>query len=354
MQLLMVETASPARVREKAKEIIAAGICPASDLTILCVDNPVSIKELTTITGARLIPLRRDRRREIHAQLKEEDFDAVWSFWTGEKRYRRMKLEALRIPARSHRIDIGDGHDFRLSPGTYLWFLRTRWRYPLPSDHFLFVPRPPAPKEEAPRPRAGAPAKTVEPRRAVRDQHMGEEVLVIQSADPPAVLRGLGKLRDRPLFRDPRYTLFCRNHREIKEQFLGHPLIHRIVTHTEARGALAHLASLRRQRFDAVVVFFTGDPSYWKIKFLPFFLGARHKLIFNENGDCFFFSWSAWRAHISRRLADNLEYVPAPRGRLRVRSLAIVAVKLILFPLRFVWLLLVWLWLRTSGLRSSG
>ncbi len=345
MRVLMVETASPRRVRSKAEDIISAGVCSASDLTILSLEDSSSVRELSAIDGARLIPLQAGRRRAIFTQLKNEGFDDVWSFWTGEKRYRFMKLAALRVPARSRRIDIGDGHDFRLSPGTFLWFLRTRWKYPLPSDHYLFVSRPPMRRRGDRQPDTGTEAQ---------ERYFGEEVLIIQSADPPVVLRALEKLKERPLFRNPRYTLFCRNYREVVAQFKDHPLLYRTMSHSETRGALGHLSLLRRERFDAVVVFFTGDPSYWKIKFFPFLLGARHKLVFNENGDCFFFSWGAWRKHLSRRLAQSLDNTPAPPRHLRARSLAIPVVKLALLPFRFFWLLLVWVWLRGSGLRSSG
>ncbi len=345
MQVLMVETASPRRVRKKAEDIVAAGICSASDLTILCTGDPASIRELGAIGGVRLVALHAGHRREILSRLKKPEFDVVWSFWTGEWKYNRMKVAAMRIPARERRIDIGDGHDFRLSRGTLLWFLRTRWKFRRPSDHATFVL--PSPGPERPEPGPG------DTRGKDAGTHPGEEILIIQSAEPPAVLRALELLKKRPIFREPRYTLFCRNTNEVVDRFRGHPMLCRIVTHTEIRGALRHAVTLRAAHFDSVVVFFTGDPSYWKIKFLPFLLGARHKLIFNENGDCFFFSWRGWYAHVSRRFAGNLEPKAPSRGFSRARARIIIAVKLLLLPFRFFWLLLVWLRLRSSGLRAS-
>ncbi|MEJ2146844.1 MAG: hypothetical protein P8020_17075 [Acidobacteriota bacterium] len=41
----------------------------------------------------------------------------------------------------------------------------------------------------------------------------------------------------------------------------------------------------RRRRFDSAIVFFTGEPGYLGLKLLPFLLGLRRVLIFNENGD---------------------------------------------------------------------
>ncbi len=338
-RVLLVETASPRRVRKKAEDILAGRTYQTSELTVLSRDNPHSVRYLSELPGLRIVPFQAGKGRVVLQELRKAKFDIVFSFWTGDKRYLRMKLAALRIPASEHYVDIGDGRDFRLSPGTFLWFLRTRWKYPHPSDCFAYAWHEPDRKA-----RSSADSLAYD----------GEEILIIQSAEPPVVLRALEKLKVRPLFRQPRYTLFCRNHKEIVEQFQGHPMLHRIATHVEARDALKHLAALRRVHFDSVVVFFTGDPSYWKVKFLPFLLGTRHKLVFNEHNDCFFFSWRAWQAHISRRLADNWEPALATPRLTRTRALATVTLKLLLFPFRFAWLLLVWLWLRTSGLRSHG
>ncbi len=341
-RILLVETASPRRVRRIAEEISAGGIYEAPDLTILCRDNPQSIHELSCIAGARLIPLSAERRSEILAEQRRRGYDVVYSFWTGEKQYRRIKLEALRIPANVRRIDIGDGHTFQLSVGNFVRFLAIRWKYPLPSDHEAFMQREPNSATKFPQP---SPADAT--------PHTGERILIIQSADPPAVVRALECLRERPLFRDPRYTLFCRNRLEVVKYFRGHPMLSRVITHSETRGALKHLQALRRERFDSVVIFFTGERGYWKIKCLAFLLSARHKVVFNENSDCFFFSWEAWISHISRRMAEDMRPAIKPHWIFRARALAIVAIKFVLLPLRFFWLLLIWLWLRGSSLRLS-
>jgi len=352
-RILLVETASPARVRKKAEEIAAGKIYGDADLTILCRDNLISVRELGSIKGARVIPLSGDRRSGILRQLKQGKFDVVCAFWTGEKHYRAMKLHAWRIPAGIRHIDIGDGHGFRLSPGTFVRFLSIRWKYPLPSDHGDFVLRAPVPapeerqpkQEPYPTPASGA---EMEPPR-----HGGEEILIIQSAEPPVLLRAMDRLKIMPLFRDPRYTLFCRQRPEAMRLFGTHPMFHRIIEHSETKGALRHLLDLRRKRFDSAVVFFTGDPSYWKIKYFLFLLGARHKVIFNENNDCFYFSWRTWFSHVSHRLAQSLGPSVEPHWVSRARVLAIAGIKLVLFPLRFIYLLLVWLWLRGTNLRQA-
>jgi hypothetical protein len=341
-RILLVETASPGRVRKKAEEMRAGGIYESSELTILCRDDPQSIRELGLIEGARLIPLAKKRRSEILREMRRNEYDIVCAFWTGEKRYRGLKLRALRIPARLRQIDIGDGHAFRLTLGNFVRFLAIRWKHPLPSDHHEFAWRPTRPSQESHDPLR----QVVEAEPA---PSFGDKVLIIQSAEPPAVLRALERLKEQPLFREPRYILFCRARPEILKSFNAHPALYRIIGHSETRGAFKHLLDLRQQRFDSVVVFFTGDPSYWKIKYLAFLLGARHKVIFNENNDCFFFSWGSWFSHISNRMAQDLE----PHWVSRTRAVAAASIKMLLLPLRFTWLLLVWLRLRGSSLGRS-
>ena len=124
-------------------------------------------------------------------------------------------------------------------------------------------------------------------------------------------------------------------------------MIHQIRTHSETRGSWKHLRELRKERFDAVVVFFTGDPSYWKIKWFAFLLGARHKVIFNEYDGCFYFDVRQWLTLLSRRLGARTG--SRPRWSYHVRFFTFLILKVMLIPFRFIWLLLVWLRLRTAA-----
>jgi len=181
----------------------------------------------------------------------------------------------------------------------------------------------------------------------------GERVLILQSADPGYLLKALDQLKEKPLFTNPCYTVFCRNRPEVVRSFQGHPMLSRIWTHSEARGSWSHLRDLRRQKFDAMVLFMTGDPSYRKVKLFAFFLGVPlgHTLIFNEGLDCFFFNLDQWRTLVSYRVRERLR---SPVGEhYRTRSLMPLMLKLAILPFRFLWLLLVWLRLRLAGLKSS-
>jgi len=343
-RILIVETASPKRIRKKAEEILEGRLYPSPEVTVLCRPEAPTVRYLSELPALRVVPFERMARRDILRELKRSEFEATWTFWTGDSGYLNMKWAALRVPALFRQVDVGDGHSFKLTRGNFVRFLRIRLRYGRPTDRDLYEFKP------------GAPPLIEIP----REDFDGEKILIIQSARPPFILRALDRLRENPLFRKPRYTLFCRNRIEIVKSFEGHPMLHRILTHSETRGVWRHLRTLRRERFDAVVVFFTGDPSYWKIKYFAFLLGTRHKVIFNETNDCYYFSVRAWLALMSRRRQQQLELRrslgPAAGSflGLRTRAAAVSATKLVLLPFRFLWLLLNWVRLRMTAARASS
>ena len=132
-------------------------------------------------------------------------------------------------------------------------------------------------------------------------------------------------------------------------------MVDQIWTHSETRGSWRHLKNLRRQKFDAIVLFMTGNPSYRKIKLFAFLLGVplRRILIFNESLDCFFFNWNQWLALVSHRINDRPHLDIKIKGIHHLAPPISSATKLVLFPFRFLWLLLVWARLRISGIKSS-
>jgi hypothetical protein len=154
------------------------------------------------------------------------------------------------------------------------------------------------------------------------------------------------------MFANPRYILFCRNRPEILKRFQGHPMLAEIRTHHETRDSLKILRGLRRERFEVAILFLTGDPSYWKIRCFAFFLGARHKLIFNENNDCFYFNWRSWFSLLSHRLRGRSRLPVRHHWPSQARLACLILIKLLVFPFRFAWLLIVWLRLRASALRT--
>jgi O-antigen biosynthesis protein len=137
---------------------------------------------------------------------------------------------------------------------------------------------------------------------ARRERSSEDRVLLIQSAEPAVVLDGLRHLKNLPRYCDSSYAVFCRDHSEILKHFSGRPLLVRTIVHSETQGWWKHWIELRRERFDTIVIFLTGDPSYWKIKIFAFLLGGRHKLIFDENRHTYVLSSRAWFHHLERDL----------------------------------------------------
>ncbi len=330
-RILITQTASPRRVHASAEKMLDDSTVPAPSLTILCRPDPVTVEYLKTVPGAEVVPLQAASRRRVLRDLRQRDFDRLVTFWTGEKGYWKEKIAALGL-CRNTIVDMGDGGQWHLTWRFVVRYWLFRFRHPLPTDHALYSAAP------ASDDRAG--------------YYDGERVLIIQSAEPPYVLRALDHLQRDPLFRRPRFTLFCRNRPEILARFEKHPMLHAVRTHSEMSGAWRHLRALRRERFDAAVVFFTGDPSYWKIKFLPFLLRVRHKVVFNENCDCFFFSLHKWMALMAHRMSNHSRMELEAGWTRQFRLLALSLTKLVILPFRFVWLLLVWVRLRGAAARS--
>jgi hypothetical protein len=322
MRILLVETASPKRIYHKVEEILKTNVNSNPEIALLCREK--NRKAFSGLSGVEIYSVAFHKEHTALKRLNEKKFDMIFAFWTGEKEYRRMKLLALRLRAKRILITSGDGNEFLLTWKAICRHAIFRWQHPLPADHWDFV----------------AP------------QYATKRVLIIQSAEPAYVLKALDLLKEGSLFRNACYTIFCRNQPEVVASFRGHPMLHRLLTHSEARDSWKHLKALRRQKFDAIVLFMTGDPSYRKIKLFAFLLGVplRHLLIFNETIDCFFFSWNQWWALLSHRIRAR-SHLGVGSSRNPAIQVISVTTKSVLLPFRFLWLLLVWVRLRLFGLK---
>jgi hypothetical protein len=341
-RILIVETASPKRIVHKVEQIRNAGLYPESEIDILC--QPGTRQAYAGLPDVKIWATASGGKHRFPKELIRKRFDIVFAFWTGEKKYRWMKFRSLRINAGKTFITAGDGNEFRLTWKAICRHTTFRLKHPLPADHYGFV-MPAEPRE----------ALEKGERYDETAYHAGEQILVIQSAEPVFVLKALERLHNWSPFHNPLYTLFCRNRPEILRSFQNHPMLHKVWVHSETRESGKHLRNLREQGFDAIVLFMTGDPSYRKIKIFAFLLGVplNRILVFNETIDCFFFNWSQWFGLVSRRMREKpnsrasmerLHYMAAPASS---------ATKIVLFPFRFLWLLLVWVRLRLSGIKSS-
>ncbi len=306
---------------------------PSPEVTILCRPEAGSVEYLSAIPGVKIIPLESFARRDILHQVRQTLYDIAVVFWTGEKKYRSMKRLAFRIRAKQTIVEIGDGNRMRLTPGNFLRFLPIRWRHPRPTDEARF-------QFEAAGTEAGESSA---------QEWAGERILILQSAEPGIILRALDRMRETPFFLSPRFTVFCRNRLEIISRLRGHPMIHEIISHSETRAAWRHLRELRRRQFDGVVVFFTGDPSYWKVKYFTFMVGAPRKLIYNEFEGCFFLGWKLLYRHWMYRLKTHYGVKHSSRRIEPFRLTVTLLMKLAILPFRFLWLLGMWAWLRGTA-----
>jgi hypothetical protein len=334
-RILLIQTASPKRICAKAEQILRAEPYPSLEVFILCREKDRD--RFRHLAQTTVCPLHRPTLDGARHKLPRAKFDRVLAFWTGEKRFRSWKLLALRLKASNTYIIGGDGNEFELTWKAICRHALFRLRHSLPTDHYDFL------DDEVPAvPIDGGASHTVH-----------EKVLILQSAEPPYVLKALDQLKKKPLFINPSFTVFCRNKPEAVKTFQSNPQLNKVVTHSETQGSFRHLRALRRQRFDAAILFLTGDPSYWKVKIFAFLLGIHRILIFNEGADCFFFNIHQWLALIFYRIQARPSPMEGSKWGHSTRILVSLVLKSVILPFRFLWLLLVWLRLRTAGLKSS-
>ncbi len=280
--------------------------------------------------------------------LRAEKYNGIVLVLTGERGYWKIIAFAFLLGVRSKLVFNEHGECFYFSWQAAFSLIRHHFKVrPKPTGPNLMIRALTALERQflhVPRPVPESP----------RDLYPGERILILQTAEPACVLRALDRLRQAPLFSNPRYTLFCRALPEVVEQFRNHPMLHETRVHTRTHNSWRHLHRLRNENFDAVVLFLTGDPGYWKMKCFAFLIGTRHRVIFNENNDCFYFKWNAWFNLLAHRMAGRSTVTTHSRWSSQAAGISLLLIKILLFPFRFVWLLFVWLQLRRSAMRASS
>ncbi len=281
-------------------------------------------------------------------RLRVEKYDGAVLFFTGEPGHWKIIWFAFLLGIR-HKLVFNENND--------CFYFTWKATFSLIRRHLRNRPKAASPKQASRMRTALGRLRRLVPRPASqkeREHYPGERILILQTAEPASVLRALDRLQQAPLFTKPRYTLFCRAFPEVLGQFQNHPMLYETRIHTRTHNSWNHMRSLRRANFDAVVLFLTGDPGYWKIKCFAFLLGARHKVIFNENNDCFYFKWKAWFGLLVHRMASRSRVSTHARWSFQGAGFSLVLIKILLFPIRFAWLLIVWLQLRRSAMRASS
>ena len=275
---------------------------------------PLISEVLTYPVGAGLRAYRHSLR-----QIRKMHFDAAVVTFTEEASYRKLKWLPFLAGIRHKLIFNRHGDCFFFTPGTLVNY----WRSIL----------------------------------ANRRRYRGgtDQVLIVQTWDEGNMCRILDRLAQVRPFHKPRYTLFTRDDKAAV--FRSALPMAEILTYSRGAGIAEYWRSLRRirkMRFDAAVVAFTEEASYRKLKWLPFLAGIRHKLVFNRHGDCFFFTPGAFLGYWSRRYADDVRGLGLSLPQL-FWMLSLPLVRAVLFPLRFLYLLIGVTWLklrRAYALRS--
>jgi hypothetical protein len=349
-RILVIQSAHPDRVIH-ALRLLAEKPCFANPkYTLFCSNRPDILEFFRGHPMLSEIRCHEGGRSawRMFRDLRRKRYDGLVLFFSGEPGYWKSRLFAFLLAARNKLIFNENNDCFYFTWGAAAAMARHRIGQRCRAAASTWAGRM--------RGMLKSPS-LLKPRRGKRipaDSYPGERILVLQSAEPRRVLDSFDRMRKSPLFKNPRYTLFCRDFPEVVEQFKRHPMIYEVRSHARTHNSWSHLRRLRNERFDAVVLFLTGDPGYWKIKCFAFLLGARHELIFNENNDCFFFHWRAWAQLLAHRITSRSQVPSHAGGARQAAGFFLILIKLSLFPFRFMWLLMLWGRLRWSALKASN
>ncbi len=165
-------------------------------------------------------------------------------------------------------------------------------------------------------------------------------VLIVQTWDEARMRRIFERLQQGFFFRRPRYYLLTREDKAAA--FSDLPQIHEILTYRAGAGLVDYwrsLRNLRKLRFDAAIMAFTEEPTYRKLKWVPFLAGIPNKLIFNRHYDCFFFTPGRFLDYWVQRYSGQVEGFRSSAPRL-FWSLFLPVLRGLLFPLRFFYLVM--------------
>ncbi|MBI1745481.1 MAG: hypothetical protein HYR55_02710 [Acidobacteria bacterium] len=242
---------------------------------------------------------------------RPQDYDGLVLFFSGDPSYHKIKALALVCGLRRILVFKEDLDSFFFSVSGLLRFLALRLRHGV-------------------KPMENAADAAIVP----------ERVLVLQSAALAVIERALTLIRQRGIFRDPQISLFLREGDRCRANFADYAYEPpHVLSHAGMENTWAHWRAIRHARYDAVVLFLTGDPSFWKIKVFAFLCGAKRLLIFNEHYDCFFYTPTGLISFLMKRWRQRVGTVEAAPHAIVIHALIRVA-RPLLYPFRFAYLLL--------------
>jgi len=255
-RVLFVQTEAPRHVA-KAVARLKTDLYPHARITLLCrrddsshfASDPHVDRVWTYSRGGLREALR------LRTEIKEEGFDLACALLSGRSYFRKPKGFFLSLPIR-HRLVFNAQFDcYPVRLRTLPWLLR---RNPFPWGADLEVP---------------------------------QRVLLIQTAGPTEVLQALSILKQSDMLPTSRIAVFCPE--SFRSAFEPLESVEEVFSYEPGRKKrnLQVLHLLVGWKPDVVCGLFTGQPIFRKQKLLFFLLPSRYRLVFNENLDCFYFSW---------------------------------------------------------------
>lgn len=254
-RLLLIQTSDHATTLEAIDTIRQEHIAPRAAITILCREDRRHLFE-DHPQCAGVITYRRGGKsggRELARSIRNQGFDVVAAVFTGEPTFRRSKLLFLMARAGARLV---------INPSLDCFYLNWRTAFRLMRMR----------KER--RVSAGSP----------------NGVLLIQTEDDETTAQAVASIRLPEVATVGRLTVFCR--KDKAKFFVELPGVDDVVTYRrEAAGDFLKTAlRLRRLRIDVAAAVLSGRSIFRSQKLLFFLCGARHRLVFNENLDCFYLS----------------------------------------------------------------
>lgn len=274
-RVLVVETCDRSDWALRAP--VLARLFPRARLTLATPHTEPAPAEV----AAQILLARRDK---LPAAGASGPWDGIVVFFTGAPGYARWKRLALSVPA-WRTVVVNENNDFfHASPRSLAGFAWQRLRFGVRRD--------------------------IAPRRFAK-----QLVLLVQTDDTATIQIAAQKLLDGNIAgTDPTVDILCGASSSADFQpAVFSPKVDLLRTYpAKPTWATARrlLSELRRERYDVAAVVLSGKPTFRKLKLLPWLVGARHRLIFNENLDCFYSSPIRLGRLLLRRLRHGSD-IPA-------------------------------------------
>ena len=108
-RVLVIQTASAKRLKRSVESILAGRVYPQPEITVLCEPDSELLEHFSDFPQIQVIPAGPKGRFALWKELRRKRFDIVRIFWTGEKKYRSLKLAALWLWPCPTDVESGDG-----------------------------------------------------------------------------------------------------------------------------------------------------------------------------------------------------------------------------------------------------